>query len=110
MKELRQEDLFARFGGEEFALVLPGTALAAAGKLLLRLKHAVGGLMIRHEERLVTITASFGMASHMDGGRQFATHEAFIKAADEALYAAKHAGRDRVAEHSVDGSGFVFHR
>ena len=110
MKELRQEDLFARFGGEEFALVLPGTALAAAGKLLLRLKNAVGGLMIRHEERLVTITASFGMASHMDGGRQFATHEAFIKAADEALYAAKHAGRDRVAERSVDGSGFVFHR
>ncbi len=67
MKELRQEDLFARFGGEEFALVLPGTSLASAGKLLLRLKSVVSGLMVRHEQRLITVTASFGMASHGDG-------------------------------------------
>ena len=109
MKELRQEDLFARFGGEEFALVLPGTPAAAAGKLLLRLKRVVSGLMVHHEQRLVTVTASFGMASHMDGERRFDTHEAFVKAADEALYAAKHAGRDRVGEHDPDGTGFIFH-
>jgi diguanylate cyclase (GGDEF)-like protein/PAS domain S-box-containing protein len=101
--------LLARFGGEEFALVLPGTSAAAAGKLLLRLKRVVSGLMIQHEQRLVTITASFGMASHMDGERRFETHEAFVKAADEALYAAKHAGRDRVAEHDASGTGFIFH-
>jgi diguanylate cyclase (GGDEF)-like protein len=107
MKELRQEDLFARFGGEEFALVLPGTSIGAAGKLLLRLKRVVAGLMVQHEQQLVTVTASFGMASHMDGERRYDTHEAFVKAADEALYAAKHAGRDRVAEHDVGGKGFV---
>ena len=108
MKELRQEDLFARFGGEEFALVLPGTSAAAAGKLLLRLKRVVSGLMVQHEQQLVTVTASFGMASHMDGERRFDTHEAFVKAADEALYAAKHAGRDRVAGYDAGGAGFVF--
>ena len=109
MKELRQEDLFARFGGEEFALVLPGTSIAAAGRLLLRLKRVVSGLMVQHDQRLVTVTASFGMASHMDGEYHFDTHEAFVKAADEALYAAKHAGRDRVAARDASGTGFVFH-
>ena len=110
MKELRQEDLFARFGGEEFALVLPGTSLAAAGKLLLRLKSVVSGLMVRYEQRLITVTASFGMASHGDGAHRFETPDAFVKAADDALYAAKHAGRDRVAGHNADGAGFTFHQ
>ena len=109
MKELRQEDLFARFGGEEFALVLPGTSGAAASKLLLRLKRAVSGLMVQHEQGLITVTASFGMASHVGGERRFDTHETFVKAADEALYAAKHAGRDRVAEPDPGGTGFIFH-
>ncbi|SMP80928.1 diguanylate cyclase (GGDEF) domain-containing protein [Noviherbaspirillum suwonense] len=110
MKELRQEDLFARFGGEEFALVLPGTSLASAGKLLLRLKSVVSGLMVRYEQRLITVTASFGMASHGDGAHRFETPDAFVKAADDALYAAKHAGRDRVAGHNADGPGFVLHQ
>lgn len=108
LRELRQEDLFARYGGEEFALVLPGTSLAAAGKLLLRLKKAIGGLMVNHEQKLVTVTASFGMAAHMDGEQRFDSHEAFIRAADEALYAAKHAGRNRVAQREYDGAGFRF--
>jgi diguanylate cyclase (GGDEF)-like protein len=110
MTELRQEDLFARFGGEEFALVLPGTSGAAAAKLLLRLKRIVSGLTIQHEQRLIMVTASFGMASHMDGECRFDTHESFVKAADEALYAAKHAGRDRVGGHDANGTGFIFHQ
>ena len=109
MGELRQEDLFARYGGEEFALVLPGTPLLAAGKLLLRLKKVIGGLMVHHEQHLITVTASFGMAAHMDEGQRFDSHEAFIRAVDEALYAAKHAGRDRVAQREHDGAGYRFH-
>jgi diguanylate cyclase (GGDEF)-like protein len=109
MRELRQEDLFARYGGEEFALLLPGTPLAAAGRLLLRLKRVIGGLMVNHEQRLITVTASFGMAAHMDGERRFDSHEALIREADEALYAAKHAGRDRVAERNADRAGFLVH-
>ena len=109
-RETRGTDLAARFGGEEFALVLPGTSGAAASKLLLRLKRIVSGLTVQHEQRLVMVTASFGMASHMDDERRFDTHEAFVKAADEALYAAKHAGRDRVGELGAGGEGYVFHQ
>lgn len=110
MGELRQEDLFARYGGEEFALVLPGTPLPAAGKLLLRLKKVIAGLMVHHEQNLITVTASFGMAAHMDQDQRFDSHETFIRAADEALYAAKHAGRDRVAQRDHDGAGFRFYQ
>jgi PleD family two-component response regulator len=70
----------------------------------------VSGLMVRHEQRLITVTASFGMASHGDEAQRFDTHEAFVKAADDALYAAKHAGRDRVAGHDADRTGFIFYQ
>ena len=68
------------------------------------------GAVPHSAEPLIMVTASFGMASHMDGECRFDTHESFVKAADEALYAAKHAGRDRVGGHDANGTGFIFHQ
>ncbi|MBX5482055.1 MAG: diguanylate cyclase [Myxococcaceae bacterium] len=91
-QELRATDLIARYGGEEFAVVLPDTdkdvALAAAE----RLRAAVeADLNVPGAEHKVTI--SVGLATYSADGD---TPQAILIAADRALYAAKHSGRNRV--------------
>ena len=97
---LRAEDHLARFGGEEFVVLLPGAgARAAAGlgqRLLMALRtgaHAFDGTQI-------TVTASIGMAVYGPTYR-FADVQEFIRAADEAVYAAKRSGRNRLCAHGV---------
>jgi diguanylate cyclase (GGDEF)-like protein len=95
---IRQTDMAARYGGEEFVVILPGTGNESACKVLDRIlavirtqEHAIsGGEPIR-------VTASVGLAVHMEGSRRFETSADLLHAADLALYRAKHAGRDRVA-------------
>jgi diguanylate cyclase (GGDEF)-like protein len=81
----RASDLVARFGGEEFAVVLPGTSVEAALVVAERMRVAISNT--------TAVTASFGVATypaHGDDG------EALISAADAALYSSKNTGRDRV--------------
>jgi diguanylate cyclase (GGDEF)-like protein/PAS domain S-box-containing protein len=78
---LRDTDVLARWGGEEFGLLLPGCDAASAERLVDRL----------HEVPLDGVTFSAGIAE-WDGG---ASSEALIGESDAALYAAKHAGRNR---------------
>lgn len=85
----RRIDITARIGGEEFALLLPDTPAAAALRLADRLRQAI----VQSGNERVAYTASFGVACVEDAG---ATPKALFKAADEALYAAKEAGRNCV--------------
>ncbi len=84
---LRKTDHFGRWGGEEFILLAPETTLEQASNLAERLRRAVAD--ISHENE---VTASFGIAEYGSSD----TPESFIKRADEALYNAKAAGRNRV--------------
>jgi diguanylate cyclase (GGDEF)-like protein len=90
---VRQVDLAGRYGGEEFALILPETDLAGAQRLAERLRVALenAATEIPSGDTLTT-TASFGVA--VKGELESA--EDLVAAADEALYAAKRAGKNRV--------------
>ena len=95
---LRQMDVAARYGGEEFALLLPGTKLNDAANVAERLRATIADREFREGEHAFQITVSIGVAMTMEGD----TPEALIKRADEALYQAKHQGRNRAFRH--DGS------
>jgi two-component system, cell cycle response regulator len=92
-KSLRSSDLVARFGGEEFVVMLPETTREGAERVAEKLRNAVRELDIPDlKGRRVTISA--GVALLGDGEQ--ASLEDLIKHADEALYSAKAGGRDRV--------------
>ena len=90
---VRQSDLVARFGGEEFAILLPCTSLEGAFLLAERLRCAVRECRVEHDGALLHVTVSIGVSAlSADAGRP----DTLIKAADMALYRAKSHGRDRV--------------
>ena len=92
----RPEDLVGRFGGEEFALVLPDSTTADAAEMCNRLRVELAGRLASAD--VPTFTASFGIADSRCSDRL----DDVVRAADDALYAAKRAGRDRVVE--ADGA------
>jgi two-component system, cell cycle response regulator len=94
LRHCRTSDLCARHGGEEFAILLPETELAEAYKVAERLCAAVRSLVFKQPSGTVNVTVSFG-ASSMDHDNP-QTLEEILEQADQALYAAKRNGRDRV--------------
>jgi diguanylate cyclase (GGDEF)-like protein len=94
-EQCRQTDLPCRYGGEEFAVLCPQQALAGAAALAERCRHRVAGEPMKGERGPVEVTASFGVASS-DASPQGADCQDVVKRADEALYEAKAAGRNRV--------------
>lgn len=100
---VRNIDVVARVGGEEFVVLLPQTSQAAAvmlaEKLLLLLQHAPAKIS---SDLQVVVTASFGVGT-LPAGQQ-GTVESLYAAADHALYEAKRLGRNRVEKTEPDGS------
>jgi diguanylate cyclase (GGDEF)-like protein len=92
----RAGDLAARYGGEELAVLLPRTDLAGAMAVAEKMRQAVNDLYIPHAGNptgIVTISAGVAAFAPSRGGR---AAQDLLAAADEALYAAKTSGRDRV--------------
>ena len=91
---LRDCDLCGRFGGEEFALLLPRTAAAQALEITERIRHGISQLAIpRDGTAAIRVTISIGIAVPSQARR---TLDDLLAAADHALYQAKRSGRDRV--------------
>jgi diguanylate cyclase (GGDEF)-like protein len=90
----RPEDIACRYGGEEFTLILPETSLEVAEQRAELIRTAVQAMRVAHQgATLPPLTVSVGVASFPGEGY---TPEAVLRAADEALYRAKRAGRNRV--------------
>ena len=88
---LRPVDHVARFGGEEFVLLLPGTEIAEAEQALTRLQRDLTASLFMHEGRDVFVTFSAGVTAWRAGEAL----DPAIERADEALYEAKRSGKNR---------------
>jgi two-component system, cell cycle response regulator len=93
---VRDVDVAARWGGEEFVLILPETDLLGAAQLADRVRSRLEETTLLTPEGVpIVSTASFGVAA---AGAEARTPEELIAAADAALYAAKRAGKNRVRQ------------
>jgi diguanylate cyclase (GGDEF)-like protein len=91
-RELREVDLLARWGGEEFVLLLDETGLAGAIEVTERIRRAIAESFVTHHDREIRCTMSFGLTPLIPGD----TLGEAIARADHALYRSKAEGRNRV--------------
>ena len=94
-KAVRNEDVVARFGGEEFAIILRAIGMDSAQLTAERLRKLVETTYIPIEGKDIKATVSVGLAGYPSTPCK--SLEQLVEAADKALYRAKHAGRNRVA-------------
>jgi diguanylate cyclase len=88
---LRPVDVVARFGGEEFVVLLPGTPVDEAQKVLSRLQRLLTASLFMHDGKEVFVTFSAGVTTYREGEKV----EEALERADEALYEAKRTGKNR---------------
>ncbi|WP_051432119.1 GGDEF domain-containing protein [Rhodovibrio salinarum] len=104
--ELRDSDMVARWGGEEFALLFPATELDTAREVCDRLRAAIARRRLTDRAtgaRVGPITLSLGLATYRYGEPL----DTLLKRADTSLYAAKGAGRNRVMTEEEERAGLV---
>jgi diguanylate cyclase (GGDEF)-like protein/PAS domain S-box-containing protein len=99
-RHARASDIYCRYGGEEFLMVLPRMAEKIAVERAEQLRKEISASLIHFDEISITVTASFGVASFPRNGR---TGDELVATADRALYAAKAGGRDRVNRPVLEG-------
>jgi len=92
-RQLREMDLFARLGGEEFAILLPQTDLNAARTVAERVRQSIAAQPVAAEESTVSFTVSIGLAQLEPSTQNL---DDLLRQADAALYQAKDNGRNRV--------------
>lgn len=90
---LRGQDVFARFGGEEFSVLLPETNKDSASMLAEKLRAAIEGHTYRYNGTEISVTISLGVATMTEEHHEFAD---VIETSDQQLYRAKQSGRNRV--------------
>ena len=93
MSLTRGEDIFCRYGGEEFVLIMVDTTARAAWERAEALRTGIQDLVIEHEGRTLNVTLSIGVAMIPDHAKD---GQSALQAADAALYRAKQGGRNRV--------------
>jgi two-component system, cell cycle response regulator len=94
-ESVRATDFVARYGGEELAVILTQTPLAGARDVAERLRHRIESIAHVHDNGTLQRTASFGLAA-LDGADEPIDPQELVRRADECLYKAKNAGRNRV--------------
>jgi len=90
---VRDGDFIIRYGGEEFLVILPGASRDDTQFVAERLRHMIEDCSVRHNQQELRVTISAGYTSFPENNA--ADEAALVKNADEALYAAKDAGRNR---------------
>ncbi|OHC67642.1 MAG: hypothetical protein A2045_10370 [Rhodocyclales bacterium GWA2_65_20] len=96
-RHARGSDIYCRYGGEEFLLVLPGMEEQAARERAEQLRREIAARPVTFGATTFAVTASFGVASFPRHGR---SDDELIAAADKALYAAKEGGRNQVRSYT----------
>jgi diguanylate cyclase (GGDEF)-like protein/PAS domain S-box-containing protein len=90
---IREQDTLCRVGGEEFMLLMPDTTLSVALERAEQIRVGVSELRARRESDVRKITISVGVAAYPEHGREYGD---LMRSVDEALYASKRTGRNRV--------------
>jgi two-component system cell cycle response regulator len=98
LMSLRTEDVFSRYGGEEFAVICRGSDMTQAQVIGERLRRATEGRQFAYDGKIIAVTISVGLASLPDAAIKDAS--GLVAAADAALYRSKQAGRNRVSMHT----------
>ena len=99
---LRQGDAVARLGGDEFVILLPGCSADAAARALADKVRLALRAPYRIGDHVLQLSASIGIAAYPGDGN---TPELLLRHADQAMYAAKRAGGDRLSPAPVPGAG-----
>lgn len=92
LTSVRGRDLVGRYGGEEFLLLFPDTSLEVAGQVAERIREHVAATPVHLPEATVPVTLSLGLGAYRVGD----SAKSLLERADQALYTAKHSGRNRV--------------